>query len=285
MIKKAACWFGADIVGVCKLDKQWAYSHTLAGLQVKMEDSQSAKVESRDQEIPEEFQYVIVMGFEMDYELMKYMPTYLANVATRMGYSRMAITNNYLTHFIRSLGFKAIDCSTNDVVLSIPLAMQAGIGDIARNGLLVTRKYGPRVRLNNVITDLPLELDSPIEFGVTQFCMSCEICADKCPSRSIIHGERTSEPHNISNVGGGMKWPINAETCRMQWARGHTPCAICITVCPYNKPNTWFHRFVRWCTDHARWADPFYVKADMWAGYGKTKSANNFWEEWEPKRN
>jgi len=32
------------------------------------------------------------MGFEMDYELMKYVPGYLGNTATRIGYSRMAIT-------------------------------------------------------------------------------------------------------------------------------------------------------------------------------------------------
>jgi reductive dehalogenase len=285
MIKKVARWLGADLVGICKLDRRWVYSHTLGGVQLKVGDPRSAGVESRDQEIPEEFQYVIVLGYEMDYELMKYMPTYLAGAASSMGYSRMAITNNYLTHFIRNLGFKVIDCSINDVALSIPLAMQAGIGDIARNGLLVTQKYGPRVRLNSVITDLPLELDSPVDFGVTEFCRSCEICADRCPSQSIIHGERTPKAHNISNVEGVLKWPVNAETCRMQWARANTSCAVCITVCPYNKPNTWFHRFVRWCTDHARWADPFYVKADIWAGYGKIKKADNFWEEWKPKSN
>ena len=285
MVKKAARWFGADLVGICRLDRRWVYSHTYEAQPFQGRGSELVSGESKPQEIPEKFQYVVVMGFEMDYEIMRYMPTYLANVATRMGYSRMAITNNYLTNFIMNLGFNVIDCSTNDVALSIPMAMQAGLGDLARNGLLVTRKYGPRVRLNNVITDLPLEVDSPIEFGVTEFCMKCEICAEKCPSHSIKHGERTAEPNNISNAGGVLKWPVNAETCRMHWARGHTPCAVCITVCPYNKPDTLFHRFVRWCTDHMRCGDPLYIKADVWAGYGKTKKADNFWEEWEPKRN
>lgn len=284
MIKKAALWFGADLVGICKLDRRWVYSHTYEGQPFMGRGSDLVKGKSKPQEIPEEFQYVVVMAFEMDYEMMKYMPTYLANAATRMGYSRMAITNNYLTNFIKNLGFNAIDCSINDVALSIPMAMQAGMGDLARNGLLITRKYGPRVRLNNVITDLQLEVDTPIEFGVTEFCMKCKICADKCPSQSILHDERTTEPRNISNVGGELKWPINAETCRMQWARAHTPCALCITVCPYNKPDTRFHRFVRWCTDHARWGDPLYVKGDIWSGYGKPKKADNFWEEWQPRR-
>jgi len=284
MIKKAARWFGADLVGICKLDKRWVYSHTYEG-QPFSGGPDLVPGESIPQEMPEAMQYVVVMAFEMDYELMKYMPTYLANTATRIGYSRMAITNNYMTHFINNLGFQAIDCSINDVALSVPMALQAGLGDLARNGLLITRKYGPRVRLNNVITDLPLEVDTPIDFGVRELCTACEICAEKCPSQSIMYGEPTTEPHNISNVGGVLKWPINAETCRMYWGRGHTPCAMCITVCPYNKPDTLFHRFVRWCTDYVRWADPLYVKADIWSGYGKTKEADRFWEEWEPRRN
>lgn len=285
MVKKAARWFGADLVGVCKFDRRWAYSHIYAGQPYMGPGSKLTDGESRPQEIPDEFQYVVVMAFEMDYELMKYMPTYLANTATRMGYSQMAITNNYLSAFIRNLGFNTIDCSINDVALSVPMAMQAGLGDLARNGFLVTKPYGPRVRLNNVITDLPLEVDAPVDFGVTEFCSKCEICADKCPSGSIIHGDRTKEPHNVSNVGGVLKWPINAETCRMQWAKGNTPCALCITVCPYNKPHTLFHRFVRWCTDNLRWGDPLYIKADEWAGYGKPKKADDFWENWEPRRN
>jgi reductive dehalogenase len=285
MIKKAALWFGADLVGICKLDRRWLYSHTVERSEMIGSINEVVDVESIPQKVPEDIQYAVVMAFEMDYELMRYVPSYLGNTATRMGYSRMAVTNNYMTSFISNLGFDAIDCTMNDVALSIPMALQAGLGDLARNGLMVTRKYGPRVRLNNVLTNMPLVPDEPVDFGVTEFCMSCEICAEKCPSQSILYGERTTRSHNISNVGGVLKWPINAVTCRQYWGRRHSPCAICITVCPYNKPDTVFHRFVRWCTDHMRWADPIYVKADEWAGYGKPIKADRFWEEWSPRKN
>jgi reductive dehalogenase len=284
MIKKAAIWFGADEVGICRLDRRWVYSHTVEGQQGMSYSSKLANVESKPQEIPERFQYAVVMGYEMDYGLIRYFPTYDSNAATSMGYSKMAITNNYLSAFIRNLGFKAIDCSTNDVALSIPMAMQAGLGDLARNGLLITPKSGPRVRLSKVITDLPLVADAPIDFGVMEFCAACQICADRCPSQSIIHGERTVKPHNISNVGGVLKWPVDAEKCRMYWARGNKPCVACIAVCPYNKRDTLFHRLVRWFTDHIRWADPFYVKMDNLFGYGKARQPDNFWEEWQPRR-
>ncbi|MBA7715561.1 Epoxyqueuosine reductase [subsurface metagenome] len=140
----------------------------------------------KPQEIPEEFEYVVVMAFAEDYNMMKYYPSWIAHSATSMGYSIMAITNMFLSAFIRSLGFRAIDCTTNDVANSIPLAMQAGLGDLGRNGLLITPQFGPRVRLTQIITDLPLVADSPLEFGVTEFCTVCKRCAQLCPSQSII---------------------------------------------------------------------------------------------------
>ena len=238
--------------------------------------------ESHIQEIPEEFQYAVVMGFEMDYDVYRYFSSVIAAGATGMGYSQMAFTSAFLSEYIRNLGFKAIDCTTNDVALSIPMAMQAGLGDLGRNGLLITPQFGPRVRIEKVITDLPLVADTPIEFGVTEFCSVCKKCARMCPSQGIVPGKLTTEPHNISNVAGELKWPVNAEKCRIYWARAKRGggCTVCISCCPYNKPHTWPHRTVRWFTDNVRWTDSFYVKMDDWLGYGKPKKADNFWEEW-----
>lgn len=264
MIKKVAKYFGASLVGICELDRRWIYSHTGGG---------------KVQEIPEEYRYAIVMAFEEEFDLVKYYPTYIASAAVSMGYSRMAIANNYLTYFIQGLGFKAIDCTTNDVAASIPLAMLAGLGDIGRNGLLITPQFGPRVRLSKVFTDLPLKVDSPIDFGVTEFCMKCNKCYYACPSRSIMLGGRTSEPNNISNIAGTLKWPINAETCRAYWGRMNKPCNVCFASCPYNKPYTWPHRTTLWFTDNMRWADSFYVWMDDLFGYGKSKKADDFWYE------
>lgn len=272
-IKKVATFFGADLVGICELDRRWVYSNSHF-------NSPSGLV-YKPQEVPEEYKYAIVMGFEEDYTLLKYFPTYIADAATSMGYSRMAITNAYLSTFIRHMGFKVIDCTTNDVALSIPMAMQAGLGDIGRNGLLVTPRFGPRLRLSKLITDLELVPDKPIDFGVTQFCDACGKCADYCPSQAIIYGERTTEPHNISNASNELKWPIDAEKCRAHWGRSNKPCTNCISSCPFNKTSGWFHQTVRWFVDKIRWADSFYVKMDNMFGYGKPKKADNFWKEWQ----
>lgn len=295
-VKKAALFFGASDVGICKLDRRWVYSHTYddaGGGQTnthggqtgqKKETKSPKKAATTPQVIPDNYKYAVVMLFEQSYDLLSYYPNLVANAVSSLGYSNMAITSHYLSHYIRNLGFDVIDCTTNDVALSIPMAMQAGLGDIGRNGILISPIYGPRVRIAKILTDLPLVPDSPIDFGVTEFCKSCEICAEKCPSESIKYGDRTIEPNNISNARGGLKWPINAETCRMYWGKMNQGCSVCMANCPFNKPDTHFHRMVRWFIDYIRWGDPFYVWMDKLFGYGKPKPADNMWEDWEPKK-
>jgi reductive dehalogenase len=272
-IKNAARYYGADIVGICRLEKRWIYSHSF--------DLGSG--EYNPQEMPDDFKYAIVMGYGEDYNMLRYYPTYIADAETSLGYSRMAITNAYLSKFIKTLGYKAMSCSTNDVALTVPMAMQAGLGDLGRLGQLVTPEFGPAVRLSKVLTELPLIPDKPIDFGVTELCDACEICADKCPGRAIMHGGRTTEARNESNVPGALKWPIDAEKCIGHWARMGKPCTICLSVCPYTKPDTWFHRTVKWFVDHQRWADPFYIKMDKLMGYGGSNDPEEFWEKWRPQ--
>jgi len=282
-IKKAAVYFGADLVGIAPLDRRFVYSHTCDQMGPGVEQM-TEPVESRVQKVPDDFKYALVLGYAMDYRLLQYYPTCIADATTSLGYSRMAITSHYLAYFIRALGFKAIDCINNDVALSIPLATLAGLGELGRHGLLITPGFGPRVRLSMVLTDLPLMVDSPIDFGVAEFCQACQKCADLCPSQSISHAEKTAEAVSLSNSPGALKWPINAETCRTYWGKTNKECTICVAVCPYNKPDTQLHRWVRWCTDYLRWADPLYVFMDNLLGYGKRKKADHFWEEWQPTR-
>ena len=132
-------------------------------------------------------------------------------------------------------------------------------------------------RLAKVLTDLPLEPDRPIEFGVRDFCMICKKCAYKCPSRSIDFKDPTPAPHNISNREGVNTWHINAETCLTFWADNGTDCSNCIRVCPFNKPAGLFHDMVRWGINKVRWLDRLYLWGDDITGYGKRKNSKHFW--------
>jgi reductive dehalogenase len=273
-IKKAAIYFGADIVGISRLDRRWVYSHTY--------DLKEGDAGHKQQEIPDEYQYAIVLGCGGGYNLRRYFPTYI-NTWSSNSYRQM-VANALMSAFINCLGFKAIDCTFDDVALAIPLAMQAGLGQLGRHSMLITPRFGSSIRLGQVFTNLPLVPDDPIDFGVTEFCNACMKCADMCPSHSITHAGRTTEPITVSNMTGELKWQFNPETCHINLYGYTKPCQICISVCPFTKPNTPFHRVVRWFVDKARWADPFYVKMDSVFGYGKPKEAGDFWEQWEPQK-
>jgi len=178
--------------------------------------------------------------------------------------------------FIRYIGYQAIPCG-NDTALSIPLAIDAGLGELGRNGLLITEKFGPRVRLSKVFTDLPLVPDRPMEFGVAEFCSRCRRCAENCPGQAISFGEPTTEGHSISNNNGIYKWYINPEKCFKFWAQNEGSCSNCIRVCPFNKPQGLLHEGVRFLVRNFSWLDSLLVHADKFFGYGKRIEAEQFW--------
>jgi len=265
-IKRAARFFGASLVGVCELDRDWLYSAAFP-----LRDARSMP-----NDLPEEYRFAVALAVEMDYDAVRCSPAGPSSAATGLGYSKMAFTSGLLAHHIRGLGYKAV-ASGNDTACSIPIAIDAGLGELARNGLLITPAFGPRVRLAKVLTDLPLVADRPIEFGVWDFCLKCEKCADKCPSGSIAHGSPTDAPNNISNREGVLRWPINAETCLAFWAANGTDCANCIRTCPFNKPPGRLHDLVRWGICHMPALNKLFLWGDDLFGYGRRRNAERFW--------
>ena len=267
-IKKAANFFGASLVGICRLDRGWVYSSAFP-----LRDQKSMP-----NDLPEEYQFAIAIAVEMDYEAIRCSPSSPSSAATGLGYSKMAFTTGLLAHHIRGLGYKAIACG-NDTACSIPLAIDAGLGELGRNGMLIHPDFGPRIRLSKIFTDLPLVADKPVEFGVWDFCMICEQCAKHCPSQSIPFGKPTTDIRNASNREGLFRWPVNGETCLAFWERNHSgSCLNCIRTCPFNKPPGWLHEAVRYGVNNFRWLDHMFIWADDIFGYGKKHDANEFWQ-------
>jgi epoxyqueuosine reductase len=267
-VKKAARFFGASLVGICELNRLWVYSHV----------TNDVTREHTPLEIPEEYRYAIAMAIEMDYPLIQTSPTGGAAAATGLGYSKMAFVAGLLAQFIRGLGYKAIPCG-NDTALSIPIAIEAGLGELGRNGLLITEKFGPRVRLCKVFTDLPLVPDEPHFFGVEDFCRKCMKCAKDCPSQAISFGEKTTEALSRSNNPGVLKWPVNVEQCFKYWIANRLDCANCIRVCNFNKEPGWLHDLVRVSVKNAPWLNPLFVRLDDVLGYGKQLDPTTIWDD------
>jgi epoxyqueuosine reductase len=95
-----------------------------------------------------------------------------------------------VTSAIQDLGYQTIPIPASQIVdwktqkghLSHKhVASAAGLGWIGRNNLLVNEKFGSRIRLATVLTDLPLVISSPS----IKDCGSCLNCLSVCPAGAI----------------------------------------------------------------------------------------------------
>ena len=264
IVKHAAKAFGAALVGVCKLNRDWLYTHDKQGNPIN---------------IPDHIENAIVIAVEMDLVALQTTPAFPGAFATGNGYSRMAFIQACLAEFIRGLGYDAIPAG-NNIGLSVPLAIDAGVGQYGRHGLLITPQFGSNVRICKVLTNLPLASDKSINFGALDFCRTCKRCAEACPSQSISYDRDPSwSGPTISNNPGVLKWYVNAETCYHFWTINGNDCSVCITSCPFTKNRHWSHGVARFFIKHFPWLNRLWVKLDKWLGYGKQLDPDTFWDE------
>ncbi|MCM1564511.1 MAG: reductive dehalogenase [Dehalobacter sp.] len=253
-VKVAAHFLGASAVGVTETNENWFYN-TLGRSEEEarplvFEDVElPVKGETGPIVIPKKLNRVIVMVHEMDEDAWAPNGISLLNSSSAgKGYSDMALVASNVGAFIRALGYQAIPMG-NDTGLSIPMAVDSGLGELSRMGLLVTPKFGPRVRISKVLTDLPLNIDAPITFGVREFCENCGLCAEYCPSGCIPTVEQLPAPSfktmDINNITGVEKWVVDQKKCHAYWMECGVGCGNCISNCPFTKPAGWLHDAAR----------------------------------------
>jgi len=223
-IKRIAKFFGADLCGVTDQDERWLYT---------------SRVDTRDMsdaphDLPEGLTNVIVLGHEMEQDLVATYPSALAGAATGREYSHEASIVMQLAAYIRNLGYEAVP-SMNDTGLVIPYAVKAGLGEYARNQMVITPEFGPRLRFSKIFTNLPLAHDQAKPQGVRAFCDICTKCAEACPVKALPFGAPEVGGGNVSAIKGVRKWTSNAEKCFSFWAKLSSDCAICMRVCPFNR--------------------------------------------------
>lgn len=223
-VKRIATFFGADLCGITDLDERWLYAS-----RVDVRDMSDAP-----HDLPKGLTSVIVLGHEMEQDLVATYPSALAGAATGREYSHEAAVVMQVAAYIRNLGYEAV-ASMNDTGLVIPYAIKAGLGEYARNQLVITPEYGPRLRFSKIFTNIPLAHDVARPMGVRAFCDICTKCADACPVKALPYGPPTTDTSNVSAMKGVKKWTSDAEKCFSFWAKLASDCAICMRVCPFNR--------------------------------------------------
>jgi reductive dehalogenase len=277
-VKVAAQFYGAGSAGIARLDRRWIYSHD-AGVPIVFEDVDQPIVEADRRVIPNKVQYQISITIPQSFELGGMAPTAMASAATAQGYSLMAFVAGSVAEFLRGLGYVAIPCG-NDTGLSVPMAIDAGLGELGRTGRLITPEWGPNVRLAKVLTDLPLAVDKPIEFGAYEFCKRCKKCAEHCPGKALSFEDEPSwEVTGPWSQPGKKVWPEHAANCLKTWREVGTGCSICVRVCPYTKrAETIGHEVVKGALSVAPIMGSLVATADDWLGYGQQRTPEAWWQ-------
>lgn len=132
-----------------------------------------------------------------------------------------------IMNFIQSRGWAALPIPASQIVdwenqhahvSHKHVAVQAGLGWIGRNNLLVSSQFGSRQRLITVLTNMPLETDEPLPWG----CGECRACLSSCPSQSI-----KEKPEDFDHIGcyHQIKALVKAAGLRQNI------CGLCVKAC------------------------------------------------------
>lgn len=141
----------------------------------------------------------------------------LKNQINRQGYLAYAIPSSKRTDFVNIKGEFPHKVA----------AVRGGLGWIGKSSLLISKKYGPRIRISTVLTDIPFQTNGLL---LKNYCGTCKRCVYACPAGAIA-GNLWSEDlsrEELIDVRKCDVWKIN----HYSQFQGHI-CGICVAVCPH----------------------------------------------------
>ncbi|MGD0854387.1 MAG: hypothetical protein ABSA18_01095 [Dehalococcoidia bacterium] len=177
-IKRVAMESGADIVGISSID---AIPDSVPPLPVT--------------KVMPTARTVVVFGIPMIRGSIESPSLHSAAISTHASYKELERISYAVSKYLERQGHRAaivvpaspIEMSkeTRGLLGDISLrhvAVGAGLGTIGKNRLLLTEKWGPRVRLGAIVTDAPLFPDKPLQDNL---CDECDLCIQACPGQAL----------------------------------------------------------------------------------------------------
>lgn len=219
-LKEHLLWHGADLVGIGSVDR-WKNAPEEVHPRVYMPDARNVisvgcAIPAGVCEIWGDFDqpgktagpYVVYGHLDGDLEVIR-LNRLAAIFLEKRGHKTVVFTNSWFASIYRfaEMGYTFSDFSHRHA------AVAAGLGELGFSGLLLTPEFGPRQRINSIITNAPLVPDKMYsgknicdqkrcaqEFG--------QPCINSCPTEAMPKGElltcqigehtyRYRHPHNI----------------------------------------------------------------------------------------
>ncbi len=260
-VKSLAYMLGADMVGVGEAVSYAWYSHDAEG-----------------KPLPVRHKHAIVMMIDQGYDTSEGSSgdDWISGSQSMRAYLRGAEIAGVLAAQLRSLGHSArAHTNRESDVLHLPLILHAGLGELSRIGELVLNPFlGPRSKSVVVTTDMPLELDQPIDFGLQDFCAKCTKCARECPCNAISYKNKV-----IFN--GYEMWKPDVERCtryRVTNPKGSS-CGRCMKVCPFANEGLISHRMFLWLAVHVPMTRRLIIKLDDVLKNGARNPVKRWWRD------
>jgi len=278
IVKRVAREIGAFRVGITGLDRRHVYSHDCDGKEILFESVDEPYETDSKRFIPDKCRYVVVMIVTMPASGFACTPHQIGSAIPWVTYKKIDVLLSHVAHFIRGLGYTAIP-SSNDTAPNGPFAVEAGLGEQGRADKVINPTAGALIRICKVITDLPMELDSPQTFGIARFCQICNRCVEACPVNTI--NEENEESFHVPGKWtnpGHKTWHGNNPLCWAYAEQTSGSCGICVYVCPWNKPDTFFFRIIKGIIKRTSLFNRVFLAADKLFGYGKLKNPESWWD-------
>jgi epoxyqueuosine reductase len=173
----------------------------------------------------------MVMTMEMDKRRIDTSPSRESFVAVHETYHNLGDAANRIAGYLRKRGYSAhAGHPLMGLALYPPLAQQAGLGWRGMHGLLITPRFGPRVRLAAVFTSIEILPFDPAKANehrwIEEYCSLCRRCANECPPQAIL-----DRPRELDN---GLVTCVDVDACFPYFFDCYG-CSICIRVCPFQE--------------------------------------------------
>ncbi|MBL4876469.1 MAG: 2Fe-2S iron-sulfur cluster binding domain-containing protein [Cohaesibacteraceae bacterium] len=259
LMKATMHWLGADIAGLSEAPAWVWYSHRQDGTRMSVDHPMAASV-------------MIDQGFEtMDGASGD---DWISSAQSMRTYMRAALVCGVLGQHVRNLGYSATAHSAADSdVIHTPLVLLAGLGEVSRIGESILNPFlGPRVKTGILTTDFPMQFDKPIDFGLQNFCNSCNKCARECPAGAISSGDKVM-------FNGYEIWKADTAKCTQYRTTnlGGAMCGRCLKTCPWNLAGLVQERPFRWAAMHVPRMASWLAQLDDRLNRGTINPSKKWW--------
>ncbi|NPV89402.1 MAG: epoxyqueuosine reductase [Firmicutes bacterium] len=214
---------GADLIGFSSV-RRW-------------EERNEVPADFRPQSIWPLARTVIVLGLQMPLPMVDTTPSVLHMELYRtanqeldgLAYKTVRYLNSrgYPSIFFTRDGYgsmRALRENPRAAFSHVVAAVYAGLGTVGANNVLLTKEFGPRVRLISVFTSLEVEPDPMQE---KDLCIKCGFCVKCCPANALTMREDRV-------LGDYDKMACLSHSEELVRQRIY-PCGVCTKVCPVGK--------------------------------------------------